>query len=84
LEQFLKSRSMILAGELPAQRIINETKSVRKAATEARMMTTSTPSSISTCTSSEMVRTSRRKEAMREVSIDCVVSLLGYQYRVDG
>ena len=67
---------MILAGELPAQRMMKDTNSVRKAATEARMMTTSTPSSISTCTSSEMVRMSRRKEAMREVS-DCVVSLLG-------
>jgi hypothetical protein len=82
LEQFLKSRSIILAGELPAQRMMKDTNSVRKAATEARMMTTSTPSSISTCTSSEMVRTSRRKEAMREVS-DCVVSLLGYQCKVD-
>ena len=73
---------MIFAGELPAHKMISETKSVKNAATEARMTTTSTPSSKSRCTSRVTVRTSRRKEAMREVS-DCVVSLLGYQCKVD-
>jgi hypothetical protein len=69
LLQFLKSRSMIFAGELPAHKMISETKSVKNAATEARMTTTSTPSSKSRCTSRVTVRTSRRKDAMRDVSV---------------